>query len=161
MNKERYREIYKKKYKEIRFFLLDIIEKWRKTKLRCRLNKLFMIKDFSKGDVILLSLVFIYGAILYTPVDRFVFFVITTNISWLSGKAGIKKIRERMEKTEQVIENPYISISKKFSVAVEAIHKECDYLGRVMNRYNLQQGTSPHVRDLQNIENEMKKEVKE
>lgn len=152
-------------YQKSRICLLKWIKLWKDTKIRCKLNKLFTIKDFSKGDVILLSLVFIYGAILYTPVDRFVFFVITTNISWLSGKAGIKRIRERMEKTEQIIENPYIPISKKFTVAVEAIHKECDYLGRVMNRYNLQQGTSPHVRDLQNIENEknikneMEKEV--
>lgn len=68
-------------------------------------------------------------------------------------------MRERMEKTEQIIESPHIPISKKYTVAVEAIHRECDFLGRVMDRYNLKQGTAPYIKDLQNIENEKQKEV--
>lgn len=146
----------KEYYEKGRIFLLDLIEKWRKTNIRCKVHKFFNIKLFSKGDIILLSLIFLFGAILYTPIEKFVFFVITTNLSWLSGKAGIRKIQKRMEKTEQVIENPYIPISKKYTVAVEAIRRECDFLGRVMDRHNLEQGTAPYLRTLQNIEDNKK-----
>ena len=133
-----------------------MIKQWKSTKIRCRLHKLFTIKSFSKGDVIILSLIFIYGAILYTPVERFIFFVISTTIGWISGRMGIKKIRERLEKAEKVIENPHISISKKYVAAVEAVHQSCDQLGRVMDRYNLKQGTAPYLKELEKNEQKNK-----
>lgn len=149
-------------YEKSRILLLKSIKRWKTTKLRCKLHKHFTIKTFSKGDVILLSLIFIYGAIVYTTLLQFVFFVITTNITWLSGKAGLKRMRERMEKTERIIENPYIPISKKYAISVETIHRECDILGRTMERYNLKQGTDPALKELQQIEAEnLMKENKE
>ena len=143
-------------YQKGRKWLLNTIESYRKTKIRCKLNKLFTIKTFSKGDVILLSLIFIYGVIVYSTTIQFIFFVITTNLSWLSGKAGLKKMRERLERAEQIVENPFIPISKKYAVSVEAIHRECDILGRTMERYNLKQGTDPALKELQNLENKNK-----
>jgi hypothetical protein len=139
-------------YQKWRENLLKLIKQWKNTKIRCKLHKLFTIKTFSKGDVIILSLIFVYGAILYTPIERFIFFVITTNLGWLSGKAGMKKVRARLEATEKIIENPYIPISKKYVASVEAIRRECDYLGRVMDRYNLKQGTAPYLKELEKLE---------
>ena len=139
-----------------RICLLKWIKQWKKTKIRCKLHKLFTIRAFSKGDMIILSLIFICGAILYTPIERFIFFVITTNITWLSGRAGMKKVRERLEKAERIIENPYIPITKKYIKAVEAVHDSCDDLGRVMERYNLRQGTAPYLKELELLEKEEK-----
>lgn len=142
-----------------RICLLKSIKHWRKTKIRCKLHKLFTIRAFSKGDMIILSLIFICGAILYTPIERFIFFVITTNFTWLSGRAGMKKVRARLEKAERIIENPHIPISKKYIESVKAVHESCDNLGRVMDRYNLAQGTAPYLKELEILEKEQKAEI--
>ena len=147
--KEKVKKMEKKIYQKSRIFLLNVIKKWRKTNLRCKLHKFFTVKNFSKGDIIVLSMIVISGAILYTPLWKFIFFVLITDASWISGRIGYKKIREKLEKAERIIENPNIPISKKYVEAVSAVHAACDQLGRVMDRFNLKQGTAPYLRSLE------------
>ena len=140
---------FKQKIEELRKALLKFLDTWKGTKIRCKLHKFFTVKNFSKGDIVVLSIIIISGAILYTPLWKFIFFVLVTNASWISGRIGYKKLREKLERAEQIIENPNIPISKKYAEAVDAVHSTCDQLGRVMDRYNLKQGTAPYLRDLE------------
>lgn len=121
-------------------------------KLLCKMKKLFSEKAFSKGQMIIFCGIIIWGSIMYQDFLRFITFVIGTMAGWFTGYMGFKRVRDVLEKAEQAINNPLVPIDKKYVEAVGAVHTSCDYLGRVMDRYNLQQGTAPYLRDLKKFE---------
>lgn len=103
---------------------------------------------FSKGDIFVLSLMFIFGAILYQPIWRFIVFTISTDITYFSGRWGLKRLRAKLERARLIIDTPDIPIDIKYIEAVDAVIKSCQYLGGVMDQFNLKQGTAPYLRDL-------------
>ncbi len=117
-------------------------------KILYKLRKLFSEKVFSKGQMILFSGILLYGTMMYSNPIQFISFLVMTLIAWLSGHIGLKHVKEVLEKAERTINNPLIPIDKKYVEAVGAVHTSCDYLGRVMDQYNLKQGTAPYLRDL-------------
>lgn len=141
--KDRY-EIFKAKLKK---FTLKLLEK---------LRKLFSDKVFSKGQMLIFCIIIIYGTFLYQDVIRFFVFIIATLLGWFSGRVGMKQVKAVLEKAERAINSPNVHISKKYTEAVKAVHKSCDYLGRVMDEYNLDQGTAPYLMDLEKYEEELK-----
>ncbi len=118
------------------------------SKVLCRTRKLFSEKAFSKGQMILFCAIIIYGTFLYQDIIKFVSFLVVTLIGWLSGHIGLKHVKAVLEKAEMAINNPLVPITKKYTEAVQAVHISCDYLGRVLDKYNLEQGTAPYLRDL-------------
>ncbi|KKL05111.1 hypothetical protein LCGC14_2609280, partial [marine sediment metagenome] len=117
-------------------------------KLLYRLRRLFSEKAFSKGQMILFCGIILYGTFIYKDIFQFMSFLVVTLIGWLSGHIGLKHVKAVLEKAERVINNPHIPIDKKYVEAVGAVHTSCDYLGRVMEAYNLKQGTAPYLKDL-------------
>ena len=118
------------------------------SKVLCRIQKLFAEKAYSRGQMILFCGIILYGTFMYQELFQFMGFLVVTLIAWLSGHIGLKHVKEVLEKAERVINNPTIAIDKKYVEAVGAVHTSCDYLGRVMDQYNLKQGTAPYLRDL-------------
>jgi len=118
------------------------------SKVLCRTRKLFAEKAYSRGQMILFCGIILYGTFMYQELFQFMGFLVVTLIAWLSGHIGLKHVKEVLEKAERVINNPTIAIDKKYVEAVGAVHTSCDYLGRVMDQYNLKQGTAPYLRDL-------------
>jgi len=118
------------------------------SKILCRTRKLFAEKAFSKGQMILFCGIILYGTFMYQELFQFMGFLVVTLIAWLSGHIGLKHVKEVLEKAERVINNPTIAIDKKYVEAVGAVHTSCDYLGRVMDQFNLKQGTAPYLKDL-------------
>lgn len=117
-------------------------------KILYKLRKLFSEKVFSKGQMLLFASILLYGRFMYPEILQYISFIVMTLIAWLSGHIGLKHVKKVLEKAERVIENPIIPINEKYREAVNAVHTSCDYLGRVMDRYNLQQGTAPYLKDL-------------
>ena len=114
----------------------------------CRLRKFFLVKSFSKGQMLIFCFIIVSGTFLYQDLIKFSFFIFFILATWLTGTMGLRHVRNILEKAERVIENPLIPIDKKYVAGVGAVHTSCDYLGRVMDKYNLQQGTAPYLRDL-------------
>ena len=125
-------------------------------KLLYRLRRLFSEKVFSKGQMLLFCGIILYGTFMYQNLLQFLSFLVMTLIAWLSGHIGLRHVKEVLDKAERVINNPNIPIDKKYVEAVGAVHTSCDYLGRVMEAYNLKQGTSPYLKDLRESEKEKK-----
>lgn len=130
---------------------------WNKVKKRilkltqlflCKLKKIFLVKVFSKGQMLIFCFIIVSGTFLYQDVIKFGFFIFFILITWLTGTMGLRQIRHVLEKAEQAINSPIIPIDKKYVEAVGAVHTSCAYLGTVMDKYNLQQGTAPYLRDL-------------
>lgn len=114
----------------------------------CKAKKFFSIRVFSKGQMLIFCIIIIYGTFLYQTILQFAVFIIGTLIGWFTGYMGIKHVKKILEKAERAIENPFIPIDKKYVEAVDAVHTSCDYLGIVMDRYNLKQGTAPYLKEL-------------
>ena len=117
-------------------------------KILYKLRKLFSEKVFSKGQMLLFASILLYGRFMYPEILQYISFIVMTLIAWLSGHIGLKHVKAVLEKAERVINNPSIPIDKKYVEAVGAVHTSCDYLGRVMDQYNLKQGTAPYLQDL-------------
>lgn len=98
--------------------------------------------------MIIFCVIIIYGNFLYTDIESFLFFVGGTLAGWFSGIMGLKKVREILESAERFIDNPENPIDKKYVRAVQTVHASTAYLGRVMDAYNLEQGTAPYLKDL-------------
>lgn len=123
-------------------------------KLIYKLKKLFSEKVFSKGQMILFCGIILYGTFIYQNIFQFMSFLVVTLIGWLSGHIGLKHVKAVLEKAEMTINNPNIPIDKKYVTAVGAVHTSCDYLGRIMDQFNLQQGTAPYLKDLKKLNKE-------
>ena len=111
---------------------------------------------FSKGQLMIFCTIIVSGSFIYQEPLRFLAFVVFMLITWLTGHLGMKHVKKVLERAEQVINNPLIPIDKKYVEAVGAVHSSCDYLGRVMDEYNLQQGTAPYLKELTKKDKEVK-----
>lgn len=143
----------------IKVTLSKLNNEWKKSKIRCKLRKFLIERSFSRGDMIIFLIIMIIGTVLYREIASQIFFICSTGTSFLLGRLGMKKLRYILEKAENIVESPNVPITKKYSEAVQAIHKGCDQLGRVMDRFNLEQGTAPYLKDLEkplNQDNELK-----
>ena len=117
----------------------------------CKLKKFFSVKSFSKGQMLFFCFTILVGSFLMDNL-RFIIFVGFTVSTWFMGYAGLRHVRNVLEKAERVINNPTVPIDKKYVEAVGAVHISCSYLGSVMDKYNLQQGTAPYLKDLKDKE---------
>lgn len=126
------------------------------SKVLCRTRKLFSEKAFSKGQMILFCGIIVFGSFIYQDLFRYIVFLVVTLIGWLSGHIGLKHVKAVLEKAERAINNPLVPITKQYTEAVQAIHTSCDYLGRVMNKINLEQGTAPYLKGLRELGKEKK-----
>lgn len=114
----------------------------------CRLRKFFSVKTFSKGQMLIFCFIIVWGSFLYKDFFHFIWFLGGTLIGWFTGYMGLKHVQRVLERAERIIDNPLIPIDKKYVEAVGAVHTSVGYLGKVMDKYNLKQGTAPYLKDL-------------
>ena len=89
----------------------------------CSVKKFFTEKTFSKGQIVLFSLLILYGITLFVVPYQFSLFVLGTTLGWILGINGNKRIREYLYEVGSVIYDPELGEKKKLREITAAYHK--------------------------------------
>jgi len=89
----------------------------------CSVKKFFSEKAFSKGQMVVFSLLILWGIILNPVLIQFAFFVGGITLGWIFGIMGTKKIREYLYEVGSVIYDPELAEKKKLQEITAAYHK--------------------------------------
>lgn len=118
--------------------------------LWCKFKKFFSEKTFSNGDLIVFFAFLLFWLFTttkmfnsWTDFVQFVYFGSGILIGWITGRIGMRKIKDLLESAEKMIDRPDIKLDVKYHSLVNIIRRACGMLGRVFEDYNLKQGTTP------------------
>jgi len=89
----------------------------------CNVKKFFSEKTFSKGQMVLFSLLILYGISVFVMPLQFSLFVLGTTVGWILGISGNKRIREYIYEVGSVIYDPELGEKRKMQEFTAAYHK--------------------------------------
>jgi len=90
----------------------------------CNVKKFFSEKAFSKGQMVVFSLLILWGMFVYSgDLIRFTFYVMGITIGWIFGIMGTRRIKEYLYEVGSVIYDPNLGEKKKLREITAAYHK--------------------------------------
>ena len=116
----------------------------------CKFKKFFSEKTFSNGELCLFFGFLLFWLFTQTEIfngwdsfSQFCYWGGGILIGWISGRIGMRRLKDLLESAERMIDRPDISIDSKYHSLVAIIRRACGMLGRVFELYNEKQGTTP------------------
>lgn len=116
----------------------------------CNFKKFFSEKTFSNGDLVIFFAFILFWLFTSTEMFKalndfiqFAYFGGGMLVGWITGRIGMRRIKELLEAAERMIDRPDIKLDEKYHTLVAIIRRACGMLGRVFELYNEKQGTTP------------------